>query len=182
MKKEQFDIIMNSLETRIALCKTHLDDIHTTKDLSAITLARATNLKSFCIAEETVMTNIAMVDLYHVIGMGNLSPTQMMKFIYTIQEYLEYRPTIKSIVKHLDSIMKLPKIPVKTQYKLQGLGGLILVKGEGFAVDESFEDTLISTLPFSLDGHTIKVDREQLDYFVTLMAAINKTSLSCFLR
>ena len=178
MKKEQFDIIMNALETRITSCKIHLDDIHTTKDLSAITLARAAELKKFCIEEEAVMTNIVMVDLYHIIGMGNLSPTQMMKFTYTIQEYLEYRPIVKSIVKHLDSIMKLPKIPVKTQYKLQGLGGLTLVKGDGFTVDESFEDALISSLPFSLEGRTIKVDREQLEHFTTLMATINKTALS----
>jgi hypothetical protein len=180
MDKEQFSTIMSALEARKNLCKAHLGEIATTDDLSKITLARAAYLKSFCIAEETIMTNIVMVDLYHVIGMGNLTPIQMMKFTYSIKEYLEYRPTIKAIVKHLDSIMSLPKIPVKTQYKLQGLGGILLTKGEGPVVDESSVDTCfnIKDLPFCLDGRTIRVDLSQFEYFATLWATIHKTKLS----
>ena len=64
-------------------------------DLSKITLAQAADLKNFCIAEETIMTNIVMVDLYHVIGMGNLTPTDDEVYL-SIQEYLEYRPTLLS--------------------------------------------------------------------------------------
>ena len=181
MNKEQFSTMMSALDIRKDLCKKHLGEITTTADLSKITLAAAADLKNFCIAEEAIMTNIVMVDLYHVIGMGNLSPTQMMKFTYSIQEYLEYRPTIKSIVKNLDSIMSLPKIPVKTQYKLQRLGDVVLTKGEGPIVDESTGDACFETkdLPFSLDGRVIKVDLNQLDYFATLWATINKTKLSC---
>jgi hypothetical protein len=181
MDKEQFSTMMSALDTRKDLCKIHLGSITSTDDLSKTTLAAAADLKNFCIAEETIMTNIVMVDLYHVIGMGNLSPTQMMKFTYSMQEYLEYRPIIKSIVKNLDSIMSLPKIPVKTQYKLQRLGDVVLTKGEGPVVDESTGDTCLDTkdLPFSLDGRVIKVDLNQLDYFATLWATINKTKLSC---
>jgi hypothetical protein len=181
MNKEQLLTMMSALDIRKDLCKKHLGDIATTADLSKITLAAAADLKNFCIAEETIMTNIVMVDLYHVIGMGNLSPTQMMKFTYSIQEYLEYRPTIKSIVKNLDSIMSLPKIPVKTQYKLQRLGDVVLTKGEGHIVDESLGDACFDTkdLPFSLDGRVIKVDLNQLEYFVTLWATINKSKFSC---
>jgi hypothetical protein len=180
MDKEQFSTMMSALEARKNLCKVHLGEINTTDDISKITLAKAAELKSFCIAEENIMTNIAMVDLYHVIGMGNLTPPQMMKFTYTIQEYLEYRPTVKAIVKNLDSIMSLPKIPVKTQYKLQGLGGILLTKGEGDVVDESFGDAYFDAkdLPFSLDGRIIKVDLSQFEYFATLWATINKTKLS----
>jgi hypothetical protein len=180
MDKEQFSTIMTALEARKNLCKTHLGEITTTDDLSKITLAKAADLKSFCIAEEAVMTNIVMVDLYHVIGMGNLTPPQMMKFTYAIQDYLEYRPTIKAIVKHLDSIMSLPKIPVKTQYKLQGLGDILLTRGEGPVVDESSRDVCFSIkdLPFCLDGRTIRVDLNQFEYFATLWATIHKTKLS----
>jgi hypothetical protein len=182
MGKAQFNIIMTALETRKNLCKTHLGEITTTNDISKITLAQAADLKNFCIAEETVMTNIVMVDLYHVIGMGNLTPIQMMKFTYSIKEYLEYRPTIKAIVKHLDSIFSLPKIPVKTQYKLQGLGGILLTEGDG-PIEEDDPALTPGTdnkgLPFQLSGKTITVDITQLDYFITILTTITKGNLSC---
>lgn len=180
MNKEQFSTMMSALDIRKDLCKKHLGDLATTADLSKISLVAAAELKNFCIAEEAIMTNIVMVDLYHVIGMGNLSPTQMMKFTYSMQEYLEYRPIIKSIVKNLDSIMSLPKIPVKTQYKLQRLGDVVLEKGEGPTVDETTGEAYfdMKSLPFSLDGRTIKVDMNQLEYFITLWATINKSKLS----
>lgn len=180
MTKENFETMMESLEARKALCMTYLGGIHTTDDLSAITLAKAANLKNFCIAEEAIMTNIAMVDLYHVIGMGKLSSVQMMKFTYSMQEYLSYRPVIKAIVKHFDSIMSLPKIPVKTQYKLKGLGGFTLTAGEGTLVDDDCVEVAVTntTLPFSISGHTITVDMNQFEHFVVVMAAIINTKLS----
>jgi hypothetical protein len=110
--------------------------------------------------------------------MDNLSPNQMMQFTYSIKEYLEYRPVIKAIVKNLDSITSLPKIPVKTQYKLQGLGGLVLTKGEGPVVDETAEIDLSTTLPFSLDGSVIKVNKDKLESFISIMSTLFKTSFS----
>jgi hypothetical protein len=175
MKKEQFDVIMNSLEARKDLCKKYLNDIHTTEDISKLTIAKAAELKTFCVEEEIVMTNIAMVDLYHIIGMGNLTPIQMMQFTYSIRDYLEYRPIVKAMVKQLNSIMNLPKIPVKTQYKLKGLGNMTLTKGEG---TEVLDDIEISSLPFSLNKREITVDATQLDYFIELLEKINKTTLS----
>lgn len=112
MEKIEFQKIMDALADRIRLCELHLGDIKTTDDLSKLSIARAIDLRSFCAAEEEVMTKIVMVDLYHIIGMGKLLPPQMMKFTYAIQKYLQYRPTIKAIAKHLDSIFELPKIPV----------------------------------------------------------------------
>lgn len=175
MKKDNFEIIMAALETRKTLCSSYLKDIQSTADLSTVTLARAVELKKFCIEEENIMTNIVMVDLYHVIGMGELSPVQMMQFTYSIKEYLEYRPVIKAIVKNLDSIMSLPKIPVKTRYKLQGLGGLVLTKGEGPVVDDTAD---ITDLPFSLDGSIIKVNKAKLESFISIMSTLFKTSFS----
>lgn len=178
MKKDNFEIIMKELGIRKCLCNLHLSDIQSTADLSTVTLARAVELKKFCIEEEHIMTNIVMVDLYHIIGMGELSPVQMMQFTYSIKEYLEYRPVIKAIVKNLDSIMSLPKIPVKTRYKLQGLGGLVLTKGEGPVVDETTEVDLSTDLPFSLDGSIIKVTKDKLESFISIMSTLFKTSFS----
>lgn len=187
MEKEQFQKIMEALQIRQSLCREQLSEIKTTSDLSNLTLARAVALKSFCIAEEEVMTKIAMVDLYHIIGMGKLTPPQMMQFTYAIQDYLQYRPTIKAIAKHFDSITDLPKIPVETQYKLQGLGDVTLYSNfehdsKSIQIDEaSVEDYCQikkSKLPFSVDGSRITVDMSQFDYFVNLMSTITKSSLS----
>ena len=159
-----------------------LGSIHTTEDVSRLTLASAADLKSFCTAEEELMTKIVMVDLYHIIGMGKLTPPQMMKFTYAIQEYLQYRPTIKAIAKHLDSIFELPKIPAATQYKLMGLVDLTLC-AEAEEVDDAsvadYEQTKRNTLlPFKVEGRRIKVDLTQFDFFVTLMTNLTKSPLS----
>jgi hypothetical protein len=184
MRKEEFQIIMDALGDRLLACEQQLGDIHTTDDLSRLSLARAADLKSFCAAEEELMTKIVMVDLYHIIGMGHLVPPQMMKFTYAIQEYLQYRPTIKAINKGLDSIFDLPKIPVETRFKLLGLGDLTLISGVGDpAVDDAsvadYDQTKRNALlPFTLIGWTIKVDMTQFDYFVSLMATLFKSPLS----
>ena len=184
MEKLEFQKIMDALADRIRLCELQLGDIHTTNDLSGLTIARAADLKHFCVAEEEIMTKIVMVDLYHIIGMGKLLPPQMMKFTYAIQEYQQYRPTIKAIARHLDSIFDLPKIPVETQYKLLGLGDLTLTSGVGDPVidDASVADydqtKRNALLPFDLIGRHIIVDLKQFDYFLTLMTTIFKSNLS----
>lgn len=186
MYKIEFQKIMDALADRIRLCELHLGEIHTTDDLSRLTIASAGNLKSFCIAEEEIMTKIVMVDLYHIIGMGDLTPPQMMKFTFAIREYQQYRPTIKAIANHLDSIFSLPKIPVETQYKLQGLGNITLYSNREFVGevdDASVEDydrikTKKVLLPFRIEGRRIKVDMTQFDFFVTLMSNLTKSPLN----
>jgi hypothetical protein len=188
MEKLEFQKIMDALGDRLLACERQLGDIHTTDDLSRLSLARAADLKSFCAAEEELMTKIVMVDLYHIIGMGHLLPPQMVKFTYAIQEYLQYRPIIKAINKGLDSIFNLPKIPVETQYKLLGLGDLTLISGVGDSVvdnasvadyDQTKQRTLRqSLLPFRIEGSQIRVDMTQFDFFVNLMTKLFKSPLS----
>ena len=177
---------MDALADRIRLCELHLGDIHTTDDLSKLTIARAADLKHFCVAEEEIMTKIVMVDLYHIMGMGKLLPPQMMKFTYAIQEYQQYRPTIKAITKWSGDIFDLPKIPVETQYKLMGLGNLILTSGVGeLVVDDASVTDYDQTkhkenplLPFKIEGRQIRVDMTQFDFFLTLMTNLFKSPLS----
>jgi hypothetical protein len=129
-----------------------------------------------------------MVDLYHIIGMGQLSPTQMMKFTFKMQEYLSYRPTIKVLAQHLNKIGELPSIPVKTSFKLLGLGDVTLTYGEGEEVDEASVEDYANTksqipeppedLPFFIDGNLIEVDPHQAEYFIQLMEHLFKVSLS----
>ena len=137
MKKEEFDLVIGALQERLDDCKKYLGEIKTTEDLKNITIKQALELKDFCVAEVEKMTKIAMVDLYHIIGMGDLSVPQMMKFVFLMKAYLAYRPNIKSISKGFDSMTNLPKIPVKTKFKLLALCDLTLTVGED---EEAFED------------------------------------------
>ena len=184
MEKIEFQKIMDVLTDHIKVCEQQFKDIKTTEDISRLTLARVADLKNFCVTEEKIMTNICMVDLYHIIGMGKLTPPQMMQFTYSIQGYLKYRPTIKAIAKNLNSISELPKIPVETQYRLQSLGGLILKSGNGSPeVDEAsvadYEKSKnVPILPFRIIGKQIKVDMTQFDYFLSLMVTLFKSNLS----
>ena len=157
MKKEEFDLVISALQERLDNCEKYLGEIKTTEDLKNITIGQALELKDFCVAEVEKMTKIAMVDLYHIIGMGDLSVSQMMKFIFLMKAYLAYRPNIKSISKGFDSMTNLPKIPVKTKFKLLALCDLTLTAGED---EEAFEDNATVDEYTELKKVNVKKDEE----------------------
>ena len=157
MKKEEFDLVISALQERLDNCEKYLGKIQTTEDLKNITIGQALELRDFCVAEVEKMTKIAMVDLYHIIGMGDLSVPQMMKFIFLMKAYLAYRPNIKSISKGFDSMTNLPKIPVKTKFKLLALCDLTLTVGED---EEAFEDNATVADYDELKKVNVKADEE----------------------
>lgn len=157
MKKEEFDLVISALQERLDNCKKYLGEIQTTEDLKNITIGQALELRDFCVVEVEKMTKIAMVDLYHIIGMGDLSVPQMMKFIFLMKAYLSYRPNIKSISKGFDSMTNLPKIPVKTKFKLLALCDLTLTVGED---EEAFEDNATVADYDELKKVNVKADEE----------------------
>ena len=157
MKKEDFDLVISTLQERLDNCEKYLGEIQTTEDLKNITIGQALELRDFCVAEVEKMTKIAMVDLYHIIGMGDLSVPQMMKFIFLMKAYLSYRPNIKSISKGFDSMTNLPKIPVKTKFKLLALCDLTLTVGED---EEAFEDNATIDEYTELKKVNVKADEE----------------------
>ena len=154
MKKEEFDLVIGALQERVDNCEKYLGEIQTTEDLKNITIGQALELRDFCVAEVEKMTKIVMVDLYHIIGMGDLSVPQMMKFIFLMKAYLAYRPNIKSISKGFDSMTNLPKIPVKTKFKLLALCDLTLTVGED---EEAFEDNA------TVDDYTVLKQLKQVN-------------------
>lgn len=160
MKKEEFDLVIGALQERLDDCKKYLGEIKTTEDLKNITIGQALELRDFCVAEVEKMTKIAMVDLYHIIGMGDLSVPQMMKFVFMMKAYLSYRPNIKSISKGFDSITELPKIPVKTKFKLLALCDLTLTAGED---EDAFEDNATIDEYTELKKVNVKADEEVSD-------------------
>lgn len=193
MIKSDFELIMDSINDRIAGCSEHLDRVHTTDDIKQLTIQQAINLKQFCVDEEPIMTKIAMVDLYHIIGMGNMTPIQMSSFIYKVKDYLEYRPRIKAIAKNLDSIFTLPKLPVSTQFRLLGLCDMTLATDFDGEVDDACIDDYelvkgcrgakvqvdySDELPFKLEGKTITVDLSRSAKFAKVLTGIFKCPMS----
>lgn len=159
MKKEEFDLVISALQERLDNCEKHLGEIRTTEDLKDITIGQALELRDFCVAEVEKMTKIVMVDLYHIIGMGDLSVPQMMKFVFMMKAYLAYRPNIKSISKGFDSMTDLPKIPAKTKFKLLALCDLTLAVGED---EDAFEDNATVDDYTALKQVNVKADEEQV--------------------
>ena len=171
MNKETFERFMTLLQVRIEKCERLLGGIKTTDDLKKLTIQEALELQSFCRAEEALQTKIVQCDLYHIIGMGDLTPPQMMKFTYGIKEYLKYRSTIKTIAMNFDKISTLPGLPVSSFYKTHGFGGLSLSSIEA--------PTLVSSdLPFAVSGELIQVTPDKLAEFVDLWAQKARVNIS----
>ena len=176
MKAELFSGIVDTLEAHLLQCRQHLTGIESTDDLLQLTVAQAREVRAFCKEEEPKMTRLVQTDLYHIIGMGNLSPVQMMKFTYLVRDYLQYRSTIKTIAAYFDRISALPGLPVASTYTSRFFDNLTLCTNFGFpeTVDSD------STLPYIIEDKVIRVTRERAAEFVELWAELanNKFSLS----
>ena len=135
MNKDTFKTIQTNLETRINECKSHLDHIITTDDLKDITIGEAQELKIWAKKESAIMTEIVMVDFYHIIGMGELTVLQTNTFIKLIKEYMKYRSDLKTIGAHF-SLDTLPDLPSSSEFTLKQLGDITLtskIRGRGKA-------------------------------------------------
>lgn len=174
MKVELFTNIVHTLEGRIAECKQYLAGIDTTDDIRALTIAQGQELRNFCRKEEPMMTKLAQTDLYHIIGMGNLSPVQMMKFTYLVRDYLQYRSTVKTLAFHFDKISALPGLPVSATYKAHCFEGLTLCANVGFPEMPDCTDTL----PYSVYDRVITVSQDRVVEFVKLWAKLANNNFS----
>lgn len=171
MTKEIFIKIQAALETHIASCRVYLSGINTTDDLKKLTLEQAQDLQRFCKAEESAMTKFAQGDLYHIIGMGELAPPQMMKLTYLAKDWLQYRSTVKTLAFNFEQISKLPGLPVSSAYKLK-LTDLVLTSGTEVLKQNT------KTLPYAVSGNMIQVLAEDLPRFITFWSEKAKVQFS----
>lgn len=172
MNDSDFNIITTNLQNKIDMCHKYLGKIKSTDDLLKLTLSDTIELKKFCISEKEKMTKVLMVDLYHIIGMGNLTCSQTSKFISLIKEYASYRPDIKTLSKGLDSIEELPNIPTATKFRLLELGKVTLtrdVQGSTDIVedDEGIQD-YFSVNYVNSDFNTFKINSRGSKIYINL--------------
>lgn len=172
MKKERFQIIYNAINLRVALCRIKLDNIGSVEDLQKLTLSEAQELRDFCIKEEAIMTKICQTDLYHIIGMGDLTPPQMMQFCFAVRDYLQYRSLIKTLAFNFNSISSLPNIPTESTYVLSALAPIALGhEVEDIELTRNWELSLVNKeISFTLDKFE--------DFMADLRRIFNTTSYS----
>ena len=110
MKKEEFEIIITNLDEIITRCE------------EIATKASSKALRTFPLKEVEIITNnarelqkkqdkILNTELYHIIGMGELSPAQEMVFLKLIKKLGATRSYIKSLANYI--IPPIPEIPKK---------------------------------------------------------------------
>lgn len=142
MKKEEFEIIKTNLENRVELCRKYLDNVVSKKDLLNLSLGKILELRDFCRKESAEMTQICMIDLYHILGMGKLTLTQQNVFLKLFREYTTYRSDLKCLSTHLSDLDTLPEIPTKSKFKLLQLGDVTLYSGRDGGTTVEIEETL----------------------------------------
>lgn len=177
MNSANYTAMISALDERINNCSTNFDSIKTTEDIGRLSISEAKRLRDIAKSEVEKMTTFAMVELYHIIGMGNLTATQQSGFLKRTKEYLNYRPVIKSFANSLSSIDDLPEIDRDTMYKLRVLGGNYLVSGDAGKAKEDFasikeyktkglaDAIKASELDFKLEGRQITISESQLANF-----------------
>lgn len=109
MEKKQFDLLIKNLDSLLTRCVQLKEEVDKTKlqDRSVKDYNQLVE-KASCLQGEQDKLNTS--DLYHILGMGNLSVTQQATFISKLKEVLDTRPTIKFVASQ-------PKIKVGQQSK-----------------------------------------------------------------
>jgi hypothetical protein len=103
------------------------------------------------------MTKFVQNDLYHLIGMGQLTPPQMAKLTYLTRDWLAFRSTVKTIAMNLDKISQLPGLPAHSSYKLRTWDDITL---------SSDVSAPVEGLPYAISGNLIQVLPSRLSEFL----------------
>ena len=172
MNKETFTKIQAFLEGRTAACRLYVGGLKTTADLKVLTIEQAQVVQRFCRQEETIMTKFVQNDLYHLIGMGELTPPQMMKLTYLTKDWLQYRSTVKALAMNFDKISQLPNIPVAAVYVCKTVD-LTLASDLEVLCDRASNE-----IPYTVSGNLIQVLKEDLSRFLEFWSTKAKVNFS----
>ena len=85
MLKKQFDGIIAQLDVLIAKCEEC--KISSPADFNALTIAEARKIIEKARAAKSDMDKVLQAELYHIIGMGNLSAAQEVQLCAKIRQY-----------------------------------------------------------------------------------------------
>ena len=115
MEKEKFEKIIRDLEVRAVICERRLERLTSKEDLLALPLKDFIDLKNFCQEEQGRMDKVNN-DLYHLVGMGGLTPIQLQKFCGLVKRYLAFRSDIKYLASLVVSDINI-NFPAVSSYR-----------------------------------------------------------------
>lgn len=112
MKTETF----NNLITRVDKFIAQLEDLQTTSDKPSDTwtIAETNNFREKACVLQGQMDKHIQVDLYHIIGMGNLNARQLSIYMKRVKEMTSYRSMIHTYASI--QAIKVPTIGKESKY------------------------------------------------------------------
>ncbi len=124
MEVKNFNIIITNLNNLINRCEKTIGHIKSKDDIDNMTLKDIREMITQCRLIYGEMDKVNTIDLYHIIGMGNLSASQRLIFWNRMEKFLSYRPDLHNICTL--NIPDTPGIPATTSFKCKVLGNITL--------------------------------------------------------
>lgn len=144
MEKSLFKNILSIVNENIDECKKYLDKVKTTEDLKNLTINQLTELRNVCRKQQSRMDSVLKYEIYHLIGMGQLTIIQQTQFLSLIKKWTTYRGDIKTIASNLNTIDSLPTLPTESTYDCRVLRVKLTSKGR--VANDFTQELLIDTI------------------------------------
>ena len=120
MEKNQFNSIIENYTYVLAECTEFINLFNGDFDLNNLTIKDFKKLMEKARKLQSKTDKILKSELYHLIGMGNLTATQTQKLCAVIKQISHARSYFKPVAGYV--LNKLPDVPDKSSYKCDVAG------------------------------------------------------------
>lgn len=124
MNKDVFNAMIKRIDDDIASCKELC--VENKEEFDNLTLKEIRRRVELARILQSKVDKIVTAELYHVIGMGDLTVSQQSIFIKKIKELTMVRQYLKPLAMY--QLTDIPNIPDETEYKCTALG--VRLKGK----------------------------------------------------
>ena len=107
MEKSLFKNILSIVNENIDECKKYLDKVKTTEDLKNLTINQLIELRNVCRKQQSRMDSVLRYELYHLIGMGQLTIIQQTQLYLHLNNLLiQFQFYYLRNGQHIEEILK----------------------------------------------------------------------------
>lgn len=120
MDKQQFETVVKNFNNVLSRCEAIKNKVQKSSDFDKLTIAELRGLieeAKLCISWQT---SIFQNEIYHILGMGDLTPAQEVVFLNLIKRLGKTRSIVHIISCY--QLSKTPTIPKKADYNCKVLG------------------------------------------------------------
>ena len=117
MLKSQFEKLLAQIDVLIKQCEEC--KISSSAEFDSLTINELRAKIAKAQEAQANMDKVLQIELYHIIGMGNLNAAQEVQLCAKIREYSSHRSYIKAICSY--ALPATPKIPTKADYNCKVL-------------------------------------------------------------